>query len=516
MHYVTDTSGIRDAKEKITEAKENKVIAGIEKEITAIEATIDAIDRQIDALNKQSEAIDEQAAATSDYYDTLMEESDSYYDQLIDDTESYWDSLINGLEEYQTRWEELADIEEEAKMNAALKELGITTEEILNMSEEEFENFKKRYLAILTEIYAGNEEVQNALQEASGISIESLQPLIAALRETASETDNYSDSAETAKRGSSELSTELDELRAELDSVKAELDNVRAELERVKAGADGAANGIDGMSDAMNDVPSSEKFEGIADVFSKISGVANAVCESVKKATAELQNFQKAKDAVSTGIDKVVNAAGTKTGKAYAAGTKISGTDHYEKNALRSEYGQPELTLYPDGTTELTTSPVMSDLPTGTVVYNEEQTKDIINNKPARVGKAYAAGTEDGVWIGADGHRYRDIKPGDRAWELQKAFEPLLNKWLSDEEKIISNAVFAGQKQMEKWTKEITNNTAISNVVNNRNIQPMMNNNINITCPGVTSQEVARQVGVELEKQLGGLYLDAMQQSMIK
>ena len=36
----------------------------------------------------------------------------------------------------------------------------------------------------------------------------------------------------------------------------------------------------------------------------------------------------------------------------------------------------------------------------------------------------------------------------------------------------MSNAVFDGQKQMEKWTKEITNNTTINNIINNnKNIQ---------------------------------------------
>lgn len=52
-----------------------------------------------------------------------------------------------------------------------------------------------------------------------------------------------------------------------------------------------------------------------------------------------------------------------------------------------------------------------------------------------------------------------------------KAFEPLVQKMLNGEEDIISNAIFEGQKQMEKWTKEITNNTAINNVTNNRNVQ---------------------------------------------
>ncbi|MCM1561352.1 MAG: hypothetical protein NC123_17715, partial [Butyrivibrio sp.] len=33
------------------------------------------------------------------------------------------------------------------------------------------------------------------------------------------------------------------------------------------------------------------------------------------------------------------------------------------------------------------------------------------------------------------------------------------------------NAVFADQKQMEQWTKEITNNTVINNIANNRSVR---------------------------------------------
>lgn len=119
MHYVTDTKGIRDAKENVADVKESIRVSGIEKEIGALE-------KKLDAINQQAEALDKQAEASGNYYDTLMEASDSYYDRLIKDTESYWAGLISGFEEYQIRWEELADLEENAKMNAALKEFSIT------------------------------------------------------------------------------------------------------------------------------------------------------------------------------------------------------------------------------------------------------------------------------------------------------------------------------------------------------------------------------------------------------
>lgn len=122
-----------------------------------------------------------------------------------------------------------------------------------------------------------------------------------------------------------------------------------------------------------------------------------------------------------------------------------------------------------------------------------------------KTGKAYANGTvqySDGTTILPDGSTLRPLQPGDKGWDLLQKFQPLVDKILSGEETIVSNAVFEGQRQFEKWTNEITNNTAINNIVNNnRNMQPVVNH-INVTCPGVTSQQVAEQIGNVLDKEL--------------
>ena len=72
----------------------------------------------------------------------------------------------------------------------------------------------------------------------------------------------------------------------------------------------------------------------------------------------------------------------TQYGKAFAKGTgKYKGLPKAEKNALVSEFGQTEMTVLPNGKTIITDEPTMMDLPKDTVIFNEEQTKQIINNK---------------------------------------------------------------------------------------------------------------------------------------
>ncbi len=46
---------------------------------------------------------------------------------MIAETEQYWDSIIQGMEDYKSRWQELGEIEEQAKLTATLEQLGIST-----------------------------------------------------------------------------------------------------------------------------------------------------------------------------------------------------------------------------------------------------------------------------------------------------------------------------------------------------------------------------------------------------
>ena len=70
---------------------------------------------------------------------------------------------------------------------------------------------------------------------------------------------------------------------------------------------------------------------------------------------------------------------------------------------------------------------------------------------------------------------------------------------------------------MSEIEKSVTNVNNVTN--NNRNMQPVVNH-INVTCPGVTSQQVAEQLGgvlgKELDKQFNGFNNYVDQQSRIR
>ena len=197
-----------------------------------------------------------------------------------------------------------------------------------------------------------------------------------------------------------------------------------------------------------------------------------------------------------------------KYGKAFANGT--IGLPKAEKNALVSEYGQTEMTVLPDGKTIVTDTPTMMNLPKDTVIYNEEQTKKILSNKIDVNGTAHANGTADdeGWFTAADGTRLRPHRPGDRSYDLCQKIDAYLDSIDNNLDILTVNASARYEKDMTELERHVTNN--VNNVTNNRNVQPVVNQNVTINCPNVTNDS-----GVEnIQKQLGNLSLRAMQEPL--
>lgn len=189
MHYVNDTKGARDAKEKVDQAKLEIEIANKQKQIDLIEKEIDLLNKKKEAINEQIDLLDEEIERINEYYDKEIEKVEKFYDEQIkaidaqiesidrqieaiqkqrEQTEKYYESLIEGLEKSKSKYEELTKIVEKAELSAKLKQLGIDEEALLNGSEEEFQKLKNAYMDVVMQLNSGNDEVLSALQELSG------------------------------------------------------------------------------------------------------------------------------------------------------------------------------------------------------------------------------------------------------------------------------------------------------------------------------------------------------------
>ena len=200
-------------------------------------------------------------------------------------------------------------------------------------------------------------------------------------------------------------------------------------------------------------------------------------------------------------------------GEAFADGTGMDGTTKAENNAIVSEYGQREMTVFPNGKTVITNSPTAMDMPKGTVVYNEEQTEKILKNKVTATGNAYANGTDpDGWFTLPDGTRARRVPYDDPAYDVTRKFEAYMKKTGENIDFIARSGLIRYDEEMGKLVKSVTNVNNVTN--NNQNMQPSVRvDKIEITCPGVTSQEVMREVSNSLDKQFGHLSQRAMQEA---
>lgn len=279
MHYVADTSGIRDAKEKVDQDREDLHIMELEKQIDLINDEIDlleerkgAFEDQIDGLEKQKDAIEKMKDASNDYFESMIKQTETYYDKLIE-----------SLDKTKSRWEELADLKEEAEMKGKMEEIlsqyGITADDVVNMSEETFQAFKNDYLAMLSDLYSGNEQMQSAIAETAGTTTDQLESYIA-------KTQEYIDSL--ISMDMSDTATSMDNTAESMDKLSTATsdanENTKAMSENMGTLSTNTAElgeNATTVSDALSSIPDAEKFNVLTTSFTNLAEAIKSVADAL-------------------------------------------------------------------------------------------------------------------------------------------------------------------------------------------------------------------------------------------
>ena len=272
MHYVIDTSKIRDQKEKVDEDREDLYILQLEKQKDLIDDEIELLEDRKDALEDQKDAIEKMKDASNDYFESMIKQTETYYDKLIE-----------SLDKTKSRWEELADLKEEAEMKGRMEEIleqyGVTADDVVNMSEETFQAFKNDYLAILSDLYSGNEQMQSAIADTAGTTTDQLESYIAKTQEyidslismdmsdTAASMDNTAESMDklsTATSDANENTKAMSENMGTLSTNTAELgENATV------------------VSDALSSIPDAEKFNVLTTSFTNLAEAIKSVADAL-------------------------------------------------------------------------------------------------------------------------------------------------------------------------------------------------------------------------------------------
>jgi len=271
-HYVIDTSKLRDQKEKVDEDREDLYILELEKQKDLINDEIELLEGRKDALEDQKDAIEK-----------LKDTSNDYFESMIKQTETYYDKLIESLDKTKSRWEELADLKEEAEMKGKMEEIleqyGVTADDVVNMSEETFQAFKNDYLAILSDLYSGNEQMQSAIADTAGTTTDQLESYIAKTQEyidslismdmsdTAASMDNTAESMDklsTATSDANENTKAMSENMGTLSTNTAEL-----------------GENASTVSDALSSIPDADKFNVLTTSFTNLAEAIKSVADAL-------------------------------------------------------------------------------------------------------------------------------------------------------------------------------------------------------------------------------------------
>ncbi len=279
MIYVPDTSGARDKKEEIDEIKEEMYISGLEKQIKLINDEIDLLEERKDAFEDQIDELEKQ----KDAIEKMKDASNDYFESMIKQTETYYDKLIESLDKTKSRWEELADLKEEAEMKGKMEEIlsqyGVTADDIVNMSEETFQAFKNDYLAILSDLYSGNEQMQSAIADTAGTTTDQLESYIA-------KTQEYIDSL--ISMDMSDTAASMDDTAESMDKLSTATsdanENTKAMSENMGTLSTNTAElgeNASAVSDALSSIPDADKFNALTTSFTSLAEAIKSVADAL-------------------------------------------------------------------------------------------------------------------------------------------------------------------------------------------------------------------------------------------
>ena len=329
MVYETDSAGIRDAREEVADAE-------LEIEISKKEKQISLLEEEIELLEKQRESVED------------------YYDKMIKQQEKYFDSLIKNLEDQKSKWEELAEIKEVAEAYSAIEQvfgdLGYTVEDVLNGSTGAFEDFKAKYISILSDMNQ-NTSFQDGLAKASGVAKEQFGSIVDTAKEELSKMDQlgidagqgfingWDEKSEEIKKATKQTAEEAVDAYAEgqhsnspsldykekaYDAIQGLVDGIKEKkqefIDSVKALAqEGATAFGEEFSSEDNGLKSSfDSLELLIDSISEAIGIGvNATEDGLLGAISSLNNVSLGDD--KTGIIGQFNALKTAVDEATSA-----------------------------------------------------------------------------------------------------------------------------------------------------------------------------------------------------
>lgn len=450
MIYTNDEQNVRSAQNDVDDAQ-------LELQKYEIQKQIDALDEEIDRYNDLIDAVNESA-----------------------------DNQVDALEKIKNKWQEVIDQQEYAQNLILLTgEFGADaiTKILTGNDDDLLAQWKNSYINTLADIdmesqgYIG--DMTNQIASLYGIDLSPLQNQFSGVKNSVSDmTDALGEAAAAIGIGNTANNT--------------------------SANQDIAENGNPQSSPTENSLKSAienETATAISSFDQHTDKLNNEVVPAIQSATAEMEIFNETADMdieKTVTINYVVNGGG---GTSHVEGTaKVSGdwsVQSDESKALVGEVGRELIVRNGRFFTVGDNGAEMTDIRKGDIVFNHEQTEELLKNGHiSGHGKAYADGTVGGgKFLTPDGKILRPLQPGDKMFDMMQKWNAYMESINYNTDLLATNSMYEHNKQMHETVNQISN----ANIVNNRNVQPVINQEFNITMPNVTNSTCAENLMKDLQ-----------------
>lgn len=572
--YTTDGDAIRDAKNELDSAKSDAEIRKLEKQQDALDKQIDSIQEMLDASNEYWDAQIEQTEKYYDTIIKGMEEYKSRWEELSDLQEhAEMIALLQelGLTEEDLLNESSGAFDRlRTSYLGILKDLNTGNQGVLdglsqlaNVDMGNIPSFlaeTQKYMESIadmdvTALTDGVNEVANGFSNiadsasnaasaisgggSSGEGTGDEQPG----KGTSSNTKNNAGTGSSLKDSIMELSTGSVEAINNIAHAFADEDgegtSVTGAVQKVidKVGSADSENGdSESLMSALTQQTAQalDEEEGIPaqkTAWEELNEPLGEAVESVTSLQARLEDMDGKEftvtlnvigNAAAMGIDMLgkFSTAHGGSGHSRVKGTaEVKGTANAQGNwgtktggrTLVGELGQEIWVHSSDGTFETVgdNGAEFIDIRPDDIIFNHLQTKQLLDkgNIVGR-GKAYADGS---ALVNGNGNTSVVHAEQVSFLEYQERLEKCAAALGRSVDKLLNPATIIAHNMQEMMHSTVSNISNISNVNDNRNTQSINVGDIYITCPGVTSQEVAGNIGGELNRLFYGLSNDARQ-----
>lgn len=268
-----------------------------------------------------------------------------------------------------------------------------------------------------------------------------------------------------------------------------DLSNTSAQTQDIASQFDTLGESVHTVTSSISNPDATENEEDINSLTSAIQTSYSAASETIPAQTEMMNSYADSVRNVTSEINNLISAierlssmsitVPSLSGNAYANGTRNA-----EKGLALIGEEKPELVVTNDDKVLVAEKPTLVNMEGGEKVFNGDETKNLFENKSIRPLRP-----EDSPIL----HKISQMNPD----EIMAKFG--------------INSAMPVRSTLFDTAKSIAN----SNMVNNNNKPSYSVGDVHIHCPGVTKDEVAKQIGTEMTKTFFGLENKALQRANI-